>query len=106
MAQWPALHQKAKQLESKLESKIQKYSAMAQKINADFLCDEEIPFVESKDEQALSLDIEKDLNELEDCINSMRACSFGSGSNHQEVLIKRYHEIHYDYSAEFRNTSV
>lgn len=38
----------------------------------------------------------------------MRNCSSGSSStpvNHQEVLIKRYHEIHFDYNAEFRNTS-
>ena len=30
----------------------------------------------------------------------------GSLSNHQEVLLKRYHEIHFDYSTEFKNTSV
>eukprot|EP00388_Colpodella_angusta_P043274 GDKK01058989.1.p1 GENE.GDKK01058989.1~~GDKK01058989.1.p1 ORF type:complete len:156 (-),score=13.17 GDKK01058989.1:253-720(-) len=29
----------------------------------------------------------------------------GSLSNHQEVLIKRYYEIHFDYSTEFKNTS-
>ena len=42
---------KAKQLESRLETKIQRYSALAQKINADLLCDEENPLAESGDEQ-------------------------------------------------------
>ena len=100
---------KAKVLESRLESKIQSYSSLAQKINADFLCDEENPLIESSDEQELATDIERDLNDLADCITNMRNCSSGSSSttpaNHQEVLIKRYHEIHFDYSAEFRNTS-
>lgn len=36
----------------------------------------------------------------------MRSCNGGSLSNHQEVLIKRYYEIHFDYSTEFKNTSV
>lgn len=36
----------------------------------------------------------------------MRACNGGSLTNHQEVLIKRYYEIHFDYSTEFKNTSV
>lgn len=94
-------------LESKLEAKIQKYSSLAQKINADFLCDEENPLLESSDEKELSSDIERDLNDLADCITNMRNCASGTTTpaNHQEVLIKRYHEIHFDYSAEFRNTS-
>ena len=29
----------------------------------------------------------------------------GNMTNHQEVLVKRYHEIHFDYSTEFKNTS-
>ena len=109
MSQWNALHKKAKLLESRLETKIQKYSSLAQKINADFLCDEENPLIESNDEQELSSDIERDLNELSECITNMRNTSTASTTtpaNHQEVLIKRYHEIHFDYSAEFRNTSV
>jgi len=109
ISQWSSLQKKAKTLESRLETKIQRYSSMAQKINADFLCDEENPLLESRDEQELSSDIERDLNELADCINNMRSCPSTSSSapvNHQESLIKRYHEIHFDYSAEFRNTSV
>jgi hypothetical protein len=30
----------------------------------------------------------------------------GAGGHQQEGLIKRYHEIHFDYSTEFKNTSV
>lgn len=97
---------KAKTLESRLENKIQRYSTLAQKINADLLCDEENPLIESTDEQELSGDIERDLNDLADCITNMRNCSSTSTLvSHQEVLIKRYHEIHFDYNAEFRNTS-
>ena len=42
---------KAKSLEARLENKIQRYSALAQKINADLLCDEENPLIESNDEK-------------------------------------------------------
>ena len=42
---------KAKVLEARLENKIQRYSVLAQKINADLLCDEENPLVESNDEK-------------------------------------------------------
>ena len=106
---WDVLHRRAKTLESRLESKVQKYSSLAQKINADFLCDEENPLIESKEEQSLSSEIERDLHELSDCINNMRTVTTAGGStpggNHHEVLIKRYHEIHFDYSTEFKNTS-
>lgn len=44
--------------------------------------------------------------QLYDCIQNMRSCTMGSQSHHQEVLIKRYYEIHFDYSTEFKNTSV
>jgi len=98
-------------LEARLESKVQKYSSLAQRINADFLCDEENPLMESKEEQELASDIDNDLNELSECINNMRDCTSSSSSlsphpsHHQEVLIKRYQEIHFDYNAEFKNTS-
>lgn len=105
MANWDSLHYKAKTLEARLERKVQNYSSIAQKINANFLCDEENPLMESVDEQSLSSEIERDLNELYDCIQSMRSCTMGSQSHHQEVLIKRYYEIHFDYSTEFKNTS-
>ena len=42
---------KAKILEARLENRIQRYSALAQKINADLLCDEENPLIESNDEK-------------------------------------------------------
>lgn len=101
---WNTLHSKAKVLESRLEAKVQKYSTLAQRINADFLCDEENPLLESKEEQELASDIEEDLNELSFIINGMRDCS-PSPVHHQEVLIKRYQEIHFDYNTEFKNTS-
>lgn len=107
--QWDILHRRAKVLEARLETKVQRYSSLAQKINADFLCDEENPLTEGEEEQTLSSEIERDLHELLDCINGMRSCSAKdggvAGSGHQEVLIKRYHEIHFDYSTEFKSTS-
>lgn len=105
MSQWETLHYKAKALESGLERKVQSYSAIAQKINANFLCDEENPLIESNDEQSLASEIERDLSELYDCIQKMRQFNLASLSNQQEVLIKRYYEIHFDFSNEFRNTS-
>mmetsp|Transcript_14734 Transcript_14734/g.24432 ORF Transcript_14734/g.24432 Transcript_14734/m.24432 type:complete len:235 (+) Transcript_14734:74-778(+) len=102
---WDALHHKAKTLEARLEKKVQNYSTVAQKINANFLCDEENPLIGNEDEQSIASEIERDLAELYDCIQHMRSCNGGSLSNHQEVLIKRYYEIHFDYSTEFKNTS-
>ena len=44
---------------------MQTYSTLAQKINADFLCDEENPLLEHHDEESnLSSDVEKDLTEV------------------------------------------
>ncbi len=93
-----------------LQTKVQKYTSLAQKINANFLCDEENPLIESKEEQELAVEIEQDLNAMAECINQMRTTSSNSsmsnpGSHHQEVLIKRYHEILFDYSSEFKNTA-
>ena len=107
---WDVLHRRAKVLESRLETKIQRYTSLAQKINADFLCDEENPLTEGSEERSLSTEIERDLHELSECIDGMRSCASKDGgalssSGHQEVLIKRYHEIHFDYSTEFKNTS-
>lgn len=110
MASWDVLHRRAKVLEARLETKVQRYSSLAQKINADFLCDEENPLVEGEEERSLSSEIERDLHELHECINGMRTCAtkdggVATGSGHQEGLIKRYHEIHFDYSTEFKSTS-
>jgi hypothetical protein len=105
MSGWDNLQRAAKKLESRLETKVQRYSTLAQKINADFLCDEENPMIDGKEEQALASDIERDLQELLDCINKMRGIVSTASNSHQEVLIKRYQEIHFDYSSEFKNTS-
>ena len=105
-SQWNTLKQRAKTLEARLETKIQKYSSAAQKIDAEFLCDEENPLMKNSEERELSSEIERDLSDLADCITSMRNCSLGSSASHQEVLIKRYDELHFDYSGEFKTISV
>jgi len=100
------LHRRAKALEARLENRVQSYSSLAQRINADLTCDEENPLIESGEEQSLSSGIENDLAELSECINSMRtATQEGSSGTHEDVLVRRYHEIHFDYSTEFKNTS-
>ena len=89
----------------------------------------ENPLLENREEQELANDIERDLNEvlwfaffvlgvadtdprkqLSECIDGMRHCSGRPSGvmseHHQDVLIKRYQEIHFDYSSEFKNTSV
>ncbi len=107
--QWNSFHNRAKTLESRLESNIQKYSSIAQRINADFSYDEEDPLIDNKEEQELASDIERDLGELSDCINSMRNSLTSSSAvpnQHQDALVKRYNEIHFDYSTEFRNIMV
>ena len=102
-SQWDTYHARAKLLEARLEKKVQNYSSIAQRINADFLCDEENPLIEDSDEQMLAGEIERDLTELNDCIQGMRQQHHLT--NHQEVMVKRYHEIHFDYSTEFKSTS-
>ncbi len=115
MSNWNVILQRSKFLESRLEGYVSKFSSISQKINADLLCDEENPLIDghSSEEQELRNDIEKDLNELATCISDMKKCnndnnnssSSGHGSKHmQDALIKRYSEIHYDYTNEFRNT--
>jgi len=103
-----ALHRRAKALEARLENRVQSYSSLAQRINADLTCDEENPLMsgESGEEHALSSEIENDLAELSTCINSMRSATQEASSGaHEDVLVRRYHEIHFDYSTEFKNTS-
>jgi hypothetical protein len=102
-----SIHRRAKQLEARLESRVQSYSSLAQRINASLSVDEENPLLDSnKDEHSLSNDIERDLEELLECINNMRDISQERSSGpHEEVLIRRYHEIHFDYSSEFKNTA-
>ena len=104
---WNIYHNKAKNLELRLESKLQKYTSLAQKINADFLCYEESPLLDSNEENELASDIERDLNELSECIKSMQTCSTSTSltGNHQDILIKRYQEILFDFNSEFKNTS-
>lgn len=104
---WDTLYRRAKLLESRLETKVQRYSSLAQRINADFLCDEEGGHaLENREEQDLAVEIDRDLQELTECINNMRNCSSSSvSSSHREGLIKRYQEIHFDYSTEFKHTS-
>lgn len=101
MSSWESLQKQAKYLEGKLESEIQVYSSVAQKMNADFLCDEENPLLDSKEEQELSVLIDRNLNELADCIQKMKLCP--QTLQNQDALLKRYSEINMEYKAEYKN---
>lgn len=52
-----------------IQSRVQKYSSLAQRINADLCCDEESPLIESKEEQELAAEIEHDLKEVREINN-------------------------------------
>lgn len=111
-AAWVESHRQAKATEARLEASVQRYSMLAQKINADFLCDEENPLITDShaEEQALAVQIERDLVELNQFIGRMKDSITGnlqSPSGHQqEMIVRRFTEIHYDYATEFKGTCV
>ena len=59
MNSWSSLLQRAKLLESRLEGNVSRFGTISQKVNADFLCDEENPLVD-REEQDLTSDVERD----------------------------------------------
>ena len=78
MSSFETIHRRAKMLEARLESRVQSYSSLAQKFNADLgygQNDEENSLLDSGEEQALASEIESDLAELQDCIQNMRKIS-------------------------------
>jgi len=79
---WDILHRRAKTLEARLETRVQRYSSLAQKINASLMCDEENPLTGGSEEQTLATEIERDLHELSECINGMRAGQFKVSNAH------------------------
>ncbi len=63
--QWEITLRSAKSLELRLEATVQKYSSIAQKLSADYLCDEEnAGLLESKEEQEIGSIIETDLKKV------------------------------------------
>ena len=70
---WEKYLGRAKQLEQRLEKKLQTYSSIAQRINAEFYDDEESNLLrDDRNEQQYTTEIESDLNDLNDCIQHMR----------------------------------
>lgn len=103
-----SLHRRAKGLEASLEVKIQSFSVLAQKMNADFLCDEESATMTRTDEDRMAKEIDRLLIELNECISSMKEYEESVpnfGGSHKDNLIKRYDEIYFDYKTEFQSTS-
>jgi len=105
-AGWDAALKKAKGLESRLDRRVHKYSVLAQRINADLLCgDEESPLLESREEHELSSEIERDLQQLSECISRMKDVVDRYPEEHHRALLKRYQDILVDYSTEFQSTT-
>ena len=104
MTSWDPLVRQAKYLESKLESEVLNYSSLAQKLNTwDHSYDRERPYDGGRDEIDLSIQIDRNLNDLSDCIQKMKLCH--SLNSHQEGLIKRYNDINFEYRQEYKNIS-
>lgn len=64
--------------------------------------DRENPY-DGRDELDLAARIDRNLNELADCIQKMKLCP--SLSSQQEGLIRRYSEINFDLRSEFKRLS-
>jgi hypothetical protein len=99
-----AAHRRAKVLEARLEQRVQAYSSYCGKIDAASYNDKDIEggMCSSHEEQALVRDVDMDLTEMTECIDTMR--SYAEDHNQQEVL-KRFHEVHFDYSSEYRKST-
>ncbi len=127
MSQWSILQRRAKGIEGRLQSRIDQYSSIAQKLNSNYLYDEERGSLLSGGEASeLSKEIEMDLNDLNECITAMKDYNLnlsshpssgslnGANANNgtgtsvrmNDELIKRYHEIYYDFNSEYKNVSV
>jgi len=99
-----AAHRRAKVLEARLEQRVQAYSSYCSKVDAASYNDKDVEggMSSSHEEQALARDVDMDLTEMSESIDAMRAA--GEGHNQQEV-IKRFHEVHFDYSSEYRKST-
>ncbi|CAM9165546.1 unnamed protein product [Heterosigma akashiwo] len=106
--EWESLRREARRLESSLEDKIQSYSRLAQRLNTDILYQdvESSPSLDNHEEQSLAVDIEHLLSALSDCNEKMNACVTAGSRTANSALLQRYREILFDYTTEFKNTSV
>ncbi len=106
-----------------MQSSIQKYVSITQKLSNDYYRDEENGLLESKEEQELSSMIENDLKkvsflvfackwpttalQLAEAIDLLRTIrNAGNSGKNQESVIKRFFEIHSDYCCEYKNNYV
>ncbi len=60
----------------------------------------------SREERDLGIEIEKDLYEMSECIQSMTDSVSNNGKEYnKESIIKKYQEIQYDYRSEYKRAS-
>ena len=109
-ASFDVAHRRAKVLEARLEQRVQVYASLVSKIDSDAAYSPSNKDVEGgmssgHEEASLSREVDMDLVEMVDCIDTMRACpTTGIGQNQNEI-IKRFHEVHFDYSTEYKKAT-
>ena len=106
MSSFEPVHRRAKALEARLESRIQMFVTYAANVDNDIEGGGKggggggAGAEGGSQEQSLSRDIDMDLNEMSECVNTMRSAA--TSNNHHEV-VKRYHEVHFDYNSEYQH---
>lgn len=101
-----AAQRRAKVLESRLEQRVQVYSVCCSRIEPSSFNGNDVEggMSAGHEEQSLSREVELDLTEMMECIDVMRSNADSYNNTQQEVL-KRYHEVHFDYSSEYRKAN-
>eukprot|EP01084_Bolivina_argentea_P319349 553911_1 len=110
MQEWEALRREARQLEGRLEEKVQAYAKISERMTISqdsmTLYDAESPPIAYHMEEAeLASDVENLLTQLEDTVHRMQTCVSQGGEMASVALIQRYQEIHFDYNSEYRKAA-
>lgn len=104
--EWESLRRQAKKIERVLEEKVSAYSRLGQRMNSDLLYDEENPLMEGREEQALVVEIETLLSQLNECNDRMGVCVQANSSNTANAaLLQRYREVYFDFKRDFSDTA-
>lgn len=95
---------RCKCIENRLDSRVQRYVLLVQKLN-NHVGDRDVEGG-NREERDLGLEIEKDLYEMSECIQSMSDLVSGNGKEYnKESIIKKYQEIQYDHRSEYKRAS-
>jgi len=96
---------RCKYIENRLDSRVQRYVVLVQKLNNQ-IGGHDVEDAGSREERDLGIEIEKDLYEMSECIQSMGDLVTNNGKEYnKESIIKKYQEIQYDYRSEYKRAS-